>query len=65
VDAAPPWFQAIMNISPLYHGARLAQMAFWNEFHAGVALGHLTVLIGYAVVLIAIADRLIRRKLIL
>ncbi len=65
VDAAPGWFQVFVNISPLYHGARLAQMAFWNEFHVVPALGHLAVLLGYAVVLIAVANRLVQRKLVL
>jgi len=65
VDSAPHWFQWLVNLSPLYHGVRLAQMAFWNDFHAGEAAIHVVVLLLFTVVLVAIADRRVRRKLIL
>jgi len=65
VTTGPAWFQLIVHFSPLYHGARLAQMAFWNEFHGLEALGHVTSLLLYAVLFITLASRLIHKKLIL
>jgi lipooligosaccharide transport system permease protein len=64
MDEAPAWFQWLVDLTPVYHGVRLSQMAFWNDFHPGEAAGHAAVLLLYAVVLSLLAGRLVRRKLI-
>jgi lipooligosaccharide transport system permease protein len=64
VSAAPGWFRALVNISPLYQGARLSQMAFWNDFHAGEAAARAAVLLVYAVVVSLVALRRVRKRLI-
>jgi len=65
VNAAPKWFQIMVNISPLYQGARLSQMAYWNDFHPGEAAVRTVVLLVYAGVLSLIAARRVRKRLIL
>ncbi|HTB64212.1 MAG TPA: ABC transporter permease [Opitutales bacterium] len=64
VTQTPGWLQAIVNLSPVYHGARLAQMAFWNEFHWGEAALHIAALLLCSAILVPIANRLVRKKLI-
>jgi lipooligosaccharide transport system permease protein len=64
VAKAPQWFQLAVHVSPLYHGVRLCQMAFWyNGTFAQIAY-HLGMLIMFTVVLTLIANRMIRRLLI-
>lgn len=65
VGGAPGWFRALVNISPLYQGARLSQMAFWNDFHPGEAALRAAVLFIYATGLSVIALRRVRKRLIL
>jgi hypothetical protein len=55
----------MVNISPLYQGARLSQMAFWNDFRPVEAAVRTVVLLVYAGVLSLIAARRVRKRLIL
>lgn len=59
-----PVLEAIVQISPFFHGVSLLQMAAWNQFSIGRIAYHLGILILFSVVLGAWALVRIRRRLI-
>lgn len=59
-----PILGTVINISPFYHGVRLAQMTAWGRGSAAEFALHLGALVLFAVVLGLWASRRIRRKLI-
>ncbi len=64
VSHAPAWYQWAVNVSPLYHGVRLCQMAFWYEGETKMILFHLAMLLVFTVVLTLVANRLVRKMLV-
>lgn len=58
-----PVLHAIVQISPFYHGVRLLQICAWGRFDPARISAHLGALVFFAVVLGAVAFRMIRKKL--
>jgi lipooligosaccharide transport system permease protein len=58
-----PVLNAIVQISPFYHGVRLLQMGAWGVWTWSEMLYHLAAIAGFTVVLGVWAHRSIRRKL--
>ena len=54
---------AIVQLSPFYHGVRLLQMSAWNAWSIADVLYHVAALLLFAVVLCWWADTSIRKKL--
>ncbi len=64
ITQMPAWLRWVVNISPVYHGARLAQMAFWNEFNFSEVAWRIGALVVLSVIFVRIAARRVERKLI-
>lgn len=63
LDAVPLVIRLICQLSPLYHGVRIGQAAFWNENLSGAILYHGPWLIGLTALLIPLAIKTIHPKL--
>jgi lipooligosaccharide transport system permease protein len=59
------WLGVVVQFSPFYHGVRLLQMSSWGEWYWPEAILHVTVLIGFTLVLGWLALGQVKRKLIL
>ena len=59
-----PTLEAIVQVSPFFHGVSLLQMAAWNQFSPARIAYHLGILILFSVVLGSWALIRIRRRLI-
>ena len=64
LDGLPQWAQVLGNLNPLYHCVQLVRDSVFG-IDGLAALGHLTFLIGFALVAWRLAIRFMERKLIL
>lgn len=60
----PFWAQVAAHASPLYHGVALAQQLLWDRVDIGIFAMHFVELVILSAVFIAIAIRLVHKKLI-
>jgi len=63
IHKMPIYFQAVAHVSPLYHGVVLSQQLLWQRIDLASFAMHFAELLLLTVVLIAIAYRLVFRKL--
>lgn len=59
-----PALNALVQISPFYHGVRLLQMSAWGAFDPGLILYHIGILLAFTALLGTWSLRRIRRRLI-
>jgi lipooligosaccharide transport system permease protein len=64
IDGLPTWAQVLANVNPLYHTVELVRHAVFG-FEGWADIGHLTFLIGFALLAWRLAIRFMERKLIL
>ncbi len=60
----PAWAQLVAHCSPLYHGVALAQQLLWRRVELGGFITHFSELVVLSALFIAIAVRLVHKKLI-
>lgn len=63
IDQLPGWLQVVARVTPLYHGIELCRGAVLGTLELGATLGHVAVLVAYAMVGYVLARRLFQQRL--
>ena len=63
IDQLPGWLRPVAQVTPLWHGVELCRGAVHDRLSLGEALWHVTYLLAFSFVGLALAARTFRRKL--